>query len=196
MESDSIHQSIYNLVWLKQQYQALIFVGILIFIAGSIGDANAIPFLRHGMVIGPLSFVVGVLIWIPLRIKNPIKYPYSPKDFVSHYDAFWSFMFNNFILEFWAFVCAFTIVILLSTSIFMKHTDAYKKGIEVFKDNTALINKIGKYRGTGLLIGGTITNYCANLDFSVYGSSGGSRVQLKMNNDNGDWVLESFEFIK
>ena len=89
----------------KTTYKTLIWIGIILFTAGVIADGNSIPYLRHGAILGPILFVVGIVIWIPHRLKKPILHPLSLKEYKSSVDAIFAFVLNNFMLEFWTFCC-------------------------------------------------------------------------------------------
>ena len=175
-------------------YKTLNWTGILLFIAGVIGDANAIPYLRNGATIGPILFIIGTLIWIPLRIKKPILHPYNSEEYNSVADTLFAFVLNNFVLEFWAFCCAFGMLLVLGGGASMKNTSGFEKAIEIVSIDREIANKIGVYKGTGALVAGTVSSTIADLDFSAYGTKGGTRINIKLSKETGEWILESLKF--
>ncbi len=162
--------------------------------AGMVGDANAIPYLRHGAKVGPVLFVIGAIIWITVRIRQPILHPFDSRKYRSQGDAFMAFIFNNFLLEFWAFCLGFAMLIVVGGGSLMKTSPGFKAAIIEIQENDAIMERIGKYGGTGALVSGSTSTYNADLDFSVYGAKGGVRVNISLSKELGYWEVKSLQF--
>ena len=179
---------------LRTTYKTLIWIGLVLFIAGTVGDANAIPYLRHGAIFGPVLFGIGTIIWIPLRIKKPILHSFNSNEYRSTFDAIFAFMFNNFVLEFWAFCFAFGMFIMISSGTAMKNSVGFRIAVTKIQEDERLLNQIGEFQGTGIFIGGSTSPTKANLDFSAYGTNGGTRVNIEIAKESGDWKVNSLKF--
>lgn len=179
---------------LKTIYKTLIWTGLLLFIAGTVGDVNAIPYLRRGATFGPVLFAIGTVIWIPLRIKRPILHPFNSNEYKSTFDALFAFMFNNFVLEFWAFCCAFGMLIVIGGGTAMKSSTGFQVAVAKIQEDERLTKQIGEFRRTGTLVAGSTSSTQANLDFSAYGTNGGTRVNIELTKKSGDWVVNSLKF--
>ena len=179
---------------LKTAYKTLIWTGLLLFIAGTVGDANAIQYLSHGTIYGPVLFGIGTVVWIPLRIKKPILHPFNRTEYRSTFDALFAFMFNNFLLEFWAFCCAFGMLIVIGGGTAMKRSVGFRVAVAKIQGDERLTKQIGEFRGTGTLVAGSTSSSQANLNFSAYGTNGGTRVNIELKKELGDWKVNSLEF--
>lgn len=179
---------------LKTTYKALIWAGLLLFVAGTVGDVNAIPYLRHGATLGPVLFAAGTVIWIPLRIKKPILHPYNSNKYKSTLDAQFAFMFDNFVLEFWAFCCAFGMLIAVGGGIAMKSSSGFQVAVAKIQEDEQLLKQIGEFRETGSSVTGSTSSTEANLTFSAYGSKEGTRVQIKLTKESRGWVVNFLKY--
>lgn len=179
---------------IRRTYKTLLWTGLLLFIAGVIGDANAIPYLRYGVTFGSILFMIGTVIWVSLRIKKPILHPYNSNDYKSTFDAFFAFMFNNFILEFWAFCCAFGMLIVIGGGTAMKSTNGFRVAIDKIRTDKQLINQIGDFKEAGILVAGSSGPTEAKLSFSAYGTKGGTKVNISVAKESGEWRVNSLKF--
>jgi hypothetical protein len=179
---------------LKGIYKKIIWTELFLFIAGAIGDANAIPYLRHGATLGPILFLLGIIIWIPLRLKNPIPHPFRPKEYKSSLDAVLAFMFNNFVLEFWAFCFGFGMLIILGGGSLMKSSIGFQTAITKIQQDEELKKRIGEYRNIGNLISGSTSSREADLVFSAYGTNGGARVRISITKESNEWQVNFIEY--
>ncbi|WOK07763.1 hypothetical protein RT717_03880 [Imperialibacter roseus] len=179
---------------LKTIYQTLIWAGILIFITGVICDAKAIEYLRYGAIVGPILFGIGTIIWIPLRIKNPILHPMNFHEYKSTADAFLAFIFNNFMLEFWAFCCAFGMLMVTGGGAAMKSSGGFNAAVTTIMADDELTNRIGEFQGTGILVSGSTSSTKAHLIFSAYGTTGGTRVSISLAKESGQWLTTSLTY--
>ena len=177
----------------KVIYKILIWTGLLIFIVGIIGDANAIPYLRQGAIIGPVLFFLGTIIWIPQRVKNPILHPFNSNKYRTGFDASFAVIFDNFLLEFWTFCCAFGMLIILGGGAAMKSSDGFEAAILLLQEDEKVKNQIGELNGPGVLVGGSTSRTMAKLGFSVYGSKGSARIDIEVIKSSGEWDLVSLE---
>lgn len=179
---------------LKTTYKTLIWIGILLFIAGVIGDGNSIPYLRHGAIIGPILFAVGTVIWIPLRIRKPILHPFSSNEYKSSGDALFAFVLNNFVQEFWAFCCAFGMLLVIGGGAAMKSSSGFQAAVVKIQEDQQLTNRIGEFKGTGTLVAGSTSSTEISLDFSAYGTNGGTRVGIDLEIEGGNWKITKLKY--
>ncbi|MGF1635779.1 MAG: hypothetical protein ACFCUU_01815 [Cyclobacteriaceae bacterium] len=178
----------------KTIYKLLTWTGLILFIIGVIGDLNAISSLRHVSIVGLVFFIIGIFIWIPYRIKKPILQPLNSHEYKSNSDALFAFIFNNFILEFWGFCFAIGMLIVIAGGASMKNSVGFKVAIAKIQEDERLINRIGQFHGTGILVAGSTGSIMANLEFSAYGTNGGTRVYIKLEKESGEWKVNSFKF--
>lgn len=179
---------------LKTIYKTLIWTGLLLFIAGTVGDANAILYIRHGVTFGPILFAIGTLIWIPLRIKKPILHPFNTNEYKSTVDALFAFMFNNFVLEFWAFCCAFGMLIAIGGGAAMKSSAGFQAAVIKIQEDEQLTHQIGEFRGTGTLVVGSTSSNQAKLKFCAYGTQGATQVNIELEKVSGIWEVNLLKF--
>lgn len=178
----------------KITYKTMVWAGLLIFIAGTVGDAKAIEYMRYGAIVGPILFGIGTIIWIPLRIKNPILQPMNSHEYKSTADAFLAFIFNNFMLEFWAFCCAFGMLMVIGGGAAMKSSGGFNAAVTTILADDELANRIGEFQGTGILVSGSTRSTKAHLNFSAYGTTGGTRVSISLVKESGQWLTTALTY--
>ncbi|MFC2186709.1 hypothetical protein ACFCT7_05255 [Fulvivirgaceae bacterium LMO-SS25] len=103
-------------------------------------------------------------------------------------------MFNNFVLEFWAFCCAFGMLIVVGGGIAMKNSTGFQVAVVKIQEDERLKRQIGEFRGTGSLVTGSTSETQAHLDFSAYGTNGGTRVNIQLTKESGNWTVNSIKF--
>lgn len=177
----------------KRTYKYLIWLGIIIFIIGVIADGRAMPNLRYGAYIGPILFIAGVFIWIPLRLRNPILHSFSSYENQSFVDTAFGFFMDNFMREFWGFCIAFFMFMLLAGGYGIKQSIGYEAAIYEIKSNVEVKTKIGNFQSIGPILGGSTSTEMLKLGFSIYGSKGSSPIRIELKNENGEWKLISLE---
>jgi len=162
----------------------------LIFVIGLVGEFNEVDYLYHGLIIAPVVYTLGILIWLPKRIKLPILHPYSPDDYKSSADAAIAFIFNNFMLEFWAFWCYLLIVGSIAGKILLSQSDGFKKAEILLKEDVKFRNEYGEINGIGHLMTGSVSNQKANFYFTVFGSEKNGDVQIEVEKLHDEWKLK------
>ncbi|QJD09378.1 hypothetical protein MY04_05585 [Flammeovirga sp. MY04] len=153
-----------------------------------------IPYLRHGVVLGPILFLIGVLIWIPLRIKNPIPYPNDPNHKKSIFDEILDLLLKNFFREFFAFCLAFGMFVTFLGNSILRNSSAFNTTVQIIQVDKQLEEIIGDFRSIGDQVTGSCSAEESQFEFSAYGTKGGTRVNIELINDNGDWKVKSLNF--
>ncbi|MFT7036295.1 MAG: hypothetical protein ACJA2S_004824 [Cyclobacteriaceae bacterium] len=183
-----------NYMNLKTTYKTLIWIGIILFIAGVVGDGNSIVYLRQGAVLGPILFVIGTIIWIPIRIKKPILHAFNSDQYKSSADALFAFIINNFTQEFWAFCIAFGMLLVIGGGYSMKSSPGFQAAIDKIQYDEELIKRIGEFRETGSLVGGSTSPTEVKIDFSAYGTREGARVNIELKKEDGEWKIIDLKY--
>ncbi|MEQ9305676.1 MAG: hypothetical protein RJQ14_17315 [Marinoscillum sp.] len=175
-------------------YKILLWIGLLIFIIGMIAEINAIDYLYHGLVVGPVFYTVGILWWIPKRLKKPILHPYDPDEYKSTSDAGLAFLMNNFLLEFWAGCCYLVMVMFLAGGLLMKQTEGYQVSEDILETDETVRSEFGKLRGMGHLISGSSSSQNAELLITIFGSEKNGSVKIDIVKQPDRWELEELKF--
>lgn len=178
---------------LKRTYQFLIWSGLIVFIAGIIGDGRAISALSYGAYLGPFLYGVGVIIWVVIRIKKPILHPFSSYENEPTVNTIFLFFMDNFMREFWGFCVAIMMIMLVAGSEMIKQARGYEAAIEELKINPELKSIIGEFNRIGPILGGSTSSQMINLGFSVYGTKGASPIRIKMTKESDKWEFVSLE---
>lgn len=177
---------------LKRIYKYLIWLGLVIFIIGVIGDGKAIRLLSFGAYLGPLLYVTGIFIWIPLRFKKPILHSFNSNGDQSFINSSFAFFMDNFMREFWGFCIVLLMFMILDSSVIIQ-SNGYKAAISVIENNAEVKAKIGKFKTVGPIVGGSTSSSMVKLGFSIYGSKDSSPLRIELKNENGKWELTSLK---
>ncbi len=174
-------------------YKSLIWIGLISFIAGFVCEVNAIPYFRHLLIIGMIQFGIGTIIWIPIRLKKPILYPFEKRKYKSTGDALFAYLLNNFVLEFWGFCVAFGMIIVILGGSF-RQSKQLKFVIAKLEESKQLTEKIGVIQDTGIIVESSIGPGNMKFEFSAYGTKGAARVSVELNDQSGEWEIKNLKY--
>lgn len=76
----------------------------------------------------------------------------------------------------------------------MKSSDGFQAAILEIQQDQQLCERIGVFRGVGTLVAGSTGAYDANLDFSAYGTNGGTRVNIELKKESGLWNVNKLKY--
>lgn len=178
---------------IKTFYKVLIAFGILAFIMGVIGDSKGISFLAMGLSIGPILYVIGVIIWIVKRAQNPIPFKLNVREYSTIFDSLMFFTIRNFFLEFAGMCAGIFMIMTLNNGLFTR-SDAFICALTHIKTNEQIKREIGVYQEVGKLVGGTLGKEKSNLGFTVYGSNGGLPIRVSLIKKENQWHVESLSY--
>jgi len=177
---------------LRTRYQTLFWFGLFTFLVGILADLNGVRYLNLLVLIGPATFFGGMALWLFLRIQRPIVSPYDRMKYATHFDAIMAFLFGNFLMEFFGFCVAISMIWVIDNGIRIKNDTTFREGIELMKYNPELRELIGDFKETGIMA--TVEKSGANTiyEFSAYGSNGGIQVSMRLATENGKVALKSY----
>jgi hypothetical protein len=179
---------------LRTRYQILFWVGTFTFLAGILADLNGVRYLNLFVLIGPAAFFGGMALWLFLRIQRPIVSPYNRKKYATQFDAVLAFIFGNFLMEFFGFCVAISMIWVVDNGIRIRNETNFKAGIEILKNNTELKALIGDFMETGIMAWKEKSGHYTIYDFTAYGNKGGTQVSMRLTNDNGKVLIKSYWF--
>ncbi|WP_436516659.1 hypothetical protein [Ekhidna sp. To15] len=173
-------------------YKFLIWTGLISFIAGFICEVNAVLYLRHLLIIGIVLFGIGIIVWLPLRLKKPILHPLNVDKYKSSGDALLAYVFNNYLLEFWGFCVAVAMMIVIIGGSFRTNS-RLQIAINKLQESKELEDKIGIIQDTGIIVSSSNSADFMKFELSVYGSKDGARVDVELDNQSGSWEIKELK---
>ncbi len=177
---------------LRTRYQVLFWLGFFTFLVGILADLNGVRYLNLFVLIGPAAFFGGMALWLFLRIQRPIVSPYDRKKYATQFDAILAFIFGNFLMEFFGFCVAVSMIWVIDNGIRIKNDKTFMDGIELLKNNPELYALIGDYKETGIMASVEKSGPFTIYDFSAYGTKGGTQVSIRLATEDGKVVLKSY----
>jgi hypothetical protein len=176
-----------------KRYKIVIWSALLIFTIGIVGEIKAINYLYHGLIVAPLVFTIGIFMWIPKRIKSPILHPYSPKEYKSVADAVIAYLFNNFLLEFWAGWSYLLVIGVLAGKLLFSQSEGFKSAKILMNQDETVKSEFGEITGIGHLISGSVSDQKASFFLTVFGSLKNGDIQIEVEKSQSEWELKKMK---
>ncbi len=183
-------------------HKPFITFGCLIWIASFFGEVFAFqPYSTLGIIISPIITLFGIAHWLKYYRKTRGHYPrfwavWKENNRKTRKNPFagMSFMFSH-ILETWTFTIVGWMGIVLIGFLTFGQSSAFKASKKYCENNNSVIEKTGKIRYYGVLVGGSISTNrqsgSAEFFFTIIGEKGNFSAKSELTKYNGIWeVLE------
>jgi hypothetical protein len=177
-------------------HRPYILIGCLIWIAAFFGESFGFqPYSTIGIIVSPIITIFGVTHWFK-------HYKMTRGHLPKFFGAFAQMSKNPFagigfmlkhILEFWTFTIIFWMGLFLLMFLTFGQSDAFKTAKEYCESNTKIIEKTGKIKYYGLLVGGSISTKGetgeSDMSFTIVGGNGIFKAKAELIKYNDVWEV-------
>lgn len=181
-------------------HRPYILIGCLIWIASFFGEAFRYqPYSTIGIIISPILTFFGIYHWFKFYKMTRGHYPKFfkvRKDLINKMrkNPFAGIVFLlSYILETWTLVIVCWMGMILIMFLTFGQSHAFKTAKDYCKNNTKIIEKTGKIRYFGLLVGGSISTKGqtgeSELTFTIIGANGNFNANASLIKYNDTWKV-------
>ena len=176
-------------------YILLFNIGLVLWVLGFIGEFNGFNIVRHGVLVGPMIFLVATAIWIRQRIKKPILVSYQPKKNLSKFDAIFAFIFNNLFREAIGLLILISMLFHLGVIYYISNSSRYQEVKSIAINDYELKDIIGELTSMSYYIMSS-NETDANHSIYLYGTKGKTKATIHLYANNPKAKVKQLEYEK